>query len=293
MLATRAMQTMALMSYMLAFLLAITFNCLEQTASYHRYTGYARALEVLGTIGTAFCIIGVSVYGAKADKIGTLDYSYALTVLSLFFSIPGLVMVAVTRNAVQTSMSSVSPLPEGGNSTSGPSVVISAAQQGPQPAGFLVTEGGQPTTNGRFSYGYGQHHRPAGPDGSGSSANNGNSAPSFVNNDMGNSRGLPRGNASSNQNLPYPMYPDGPANAGRMSPASDPLPMPMPEPGPVGGGGGRNAGGTGYGQQAGGEGRAPARLPPLGPGVAPTAPPPPGEEEAPPSYMEAIGYGHR
>lgn len=291
-LATRAMQTMALVCYMLAFLLALFFNCLEQTAGHLGYTGKERILEIFITAGTAFCLIGVSVYGAKVDDYGTLDYSYGLTVLSLLLTAPGLIMVAVTRSDIRSNKT-VGPHPDGSSNTTSTLVVSSTQRSGLAPSSG-GSAGAQPQGVPRFSYGHGPNWAGTAGD---SNTNMDGGAPDYAN---GGTRGGRRGELAPLP-LPYARYPDRPAESGRVGPgfAHNNYPMPQPDPGPGWAGGDCGPSTNhfpmpqpegGYGQ---GQGRGQGHLPPI---PAPFAAPPtapPDEGEAPPSYMEAIRGGRR
>ena len=244
-----------------------------------------------------FCLIGVSVYGAKGDNRGSLEYSYILTVFSLFLSTPGVFMVAVARSAV-ASNASVSPQPQQQQQQPAevPPTTITTLTSSQTPYGL----------NGSYPYGRGQHNvdTPNTGDGYGGGGDvggtyyyGGGGDASFAYGCVGGSDvsapyGVARGGGPPEapqpqpgpphdlqQHLPYAMHPDSPEQLPVLHP------VPMPEPGPIGGGGG---GGGGYGLTA-GQSRTPSRLPPIS-NVAPTAPPPPSEGEQPPSYMEAIGH---
>ena len=52
MIATRAMQTMALISYMVGILLALFFHCVTQTVTDTKFSGKARVLEVFTIAGS-------------------------------------------------------------------------------------------------------------------------------------------------------------------------------------------------------------------------------------------------
>lgn len=242
-----------------------------------------------------FCLIGVSVYGTKGDNRGSLEYSYILTVFSLFLSTPGVFMVAVARSAV-ASNASVSPQPQ---------------QQQQQPAEVppttITTLTSSQTPYGRnssYPYGRGQHNvdTPNTGDGYGGGGDVGGTYHYGVGGDASFAYGCGGGSDVSapygvargggppeapqppplhdlQQHLPpYAMHPDSSGQVPVLRP------VPMPEPGPIGGEGG----GGGYGLTA-GQSRTPSRLPPIS-NVAPSAPLPPSEEEQPPSYMEAIGH---
>ena len=52
MVATRAMQTMALITYMVGILMVLFFNCITQTIPESKCTGKARVLEIFTVVGS-------------------------------------------------------------------------------------------------------------------------------------------------------------------------------------------------------------------------------------------------
>lgn len=240
-------------------------------------------------------------YGAKGDASGGLEYSYILTVFSLFLSTPGIVMVAVTRNAV-TSYASVAPQPQQPAEESPTATTTITSSQIPQQPHALHGR------DGPYPYGGGQHNvnlHPSG-DGYGTYGNapypygrGGGDVPFPYGHgglDVPSHHGGARGGGSepqpappytSQQPLPYSMHPERPGDLPTLGP------VPMPELGPIGGGGGREGaegagGGGGYGLSS-VQPQSIRRLPPIS-NVAPSAPPPPADLEQPPSYMEATGH---
>ncbi|KAK7111939.1 uncharacterized protein [Littorina saxatilis] len=255
--ATKAMQTMAIMCYLLGILLAFFFHCMEQTMSNPPFKAEPVVLDGFVIAGNILCFIGIIVYGSKGNKEGDLKYSYALSTFSLFLTTPGILMVALTRSKV-TSKSTVAPA----------IATTTTSAHFPQPGTQSNSGGGGGGGGGGYA---GQHHNGQGQHNP-SSYGQGQHASSSGGGATRNAsypygRGIAGGEGGD---LPYPMHPEGPNN-----PAPAHSSVAMPEPGPIGGGG------------------RGSRLPPIS-GAHPSAPLPPSDEEAPPSYFEATGgYSQR
>ncbi|XP_076459682.1 lens fiber membrane intrinsic protein-like isoform X1 [Babylonia areolata] len=132
--ATRAMQTMALMCYMLGALAGLISHCIANTFLKPSTTSAnlrekSKSLLLFTILGSFFCVIGVAVYGGKGGKEGTLGYSYGLTVFSLFLCVIGAVMVFITIND-DTSHTRVIPQEQHPQNVSGVSYPYGQGQFG-------------------------------------------------------------------------------------------------------------------------------------------------------------------